>query len=271
MVQLYKPILESIPNFRDLGGIENYNKLKIKMNTIYRSEALVGLTIQDKEILDKLNIKNVLDFRLEHEVVEHPNYMISGSNYINVSPIAPYASIAAESPNSNIKNTHNEEALLQYLENPSKALETQMRQLVKDETSIKTFSLLLEMLLDKNNLPLVFHCRGGKDRAGYATILILLILDVELSVIEEDYLFTNEVNNERNAIKLKKYSEKIQNKDILELRRQLMLAKKSYLDAAISEMVDISGSVENYIEDVLKIDKNKKERIKKNLLEYYEV
>lgn len=271
MVQLYKPILKSVPNFRDLGGIENRDKLKIKKNTIFRSEALIGLTDQDKEILEKLNIRNVLDFRLEHEVFEHPNYMISGSQYINVSPIAPYASVAAENPNSNVKNTHKEDALLQYLENPSKAMETQMRQLVKDETSIKTFSLLLEMLLDKNNLPLVFHCRGGKDRAGYATILILLILDVELSVIEEDYLLTNEVNNERNAIKLKKYSEIIQNKDILELRRQLMLAKKSYFDATISAMIEVSGSVEDYIENVLKIDKNKKERIKSNLIEKYEV
>ena len=101
-------------------------------------------------------------------------------------------------------------------------------------------------------------------------MLLLLILDVELSVIEEDYLLTNEVNNERNAIKLKKYSEIIQNKDILELRRQLMLAKKSYFDATISAMIEVSGSVEDYIENVLKIDKNKKERIKSNLIEKYE-
>lgn len=269
MFQLYKPILKSIPNFRDLGGIENHDKFRIKKNTIYRSEALVELTNQDKEILDKLNIKNVLDFRLEHEVLEHPSYLINGSKYINISPIAPYASIAAENPDSNLKNSNKEVALLKYLENPSEAMESQMRQLVKDETSIQTFKFLLDMLLDVKNLPLVFHCRGGKDRAGYATILILLILDVELSVIEEDYLFTNEVNNERNALKLRKYSEKNQDEKFLELRRQLMLAKKSYFDVTLSEMAEISGSVENYIEDVLKIDKNKKERIKKNLLENY--
>ncbi len=36
-----------------------------------------------------------------------------------------------------------------------------------------------------------WHCSAGKDRAGFATILVLYLLDFKMEDIIEDYLSTN--------------------------------------------------------------------------------
>ena len=41
----------------------------------------------------------------------------------------------------------------------------------------------------------IFHCTSGKDRTGFLTMLILLILDVKHEVIVFDYLESNKIDN----------------------------------------------------------------------------
>jgi len=50
---------------------------------------------------------------------------------------------------------------------------------------------LFARILDPQNLPVVVHCTAGKDRAGFASALILRVLGVPLKTIYDDYLLTN--------------------------------------------------------------------------------
>jgi protein-tyrosine phosphatase len=50
------------------------------------------------------------------------------------------------------------------------------------------YKQVFDILLDSDNLPLVFLCNAGKDRTGRAAMIILLALGVPEKTIYKDYL-----------------------------------------------------------------------------------
>ena len=55
----------------------------------------------------------------------------------------------------------------------------------------KQYGNFLKFLTDKKNIPAVFHCTAGKDRAGIATALFLIALGVPEETIVADYTISN--------------------------------------------------------------------------------
>jgi protein-tyrosine phosphatase len=53
------------------------------------------------------------------------------------------------------------------------------------------WAAFFKTLAEPSNRPLVFHCTGGKDRAGVAAALILLVLDVPEETVIEDHGLSN--------------------------------------------------------------------------------
>ena len=47
---------------------------------------------------------------------------------------------------------------------------------------------VFEVLADEENYPVLVHCTQGKDRTGLVAILLLMLLNVNKSVIEQDYM-----------------------------------------------------------------------------------
>lgn len=50
---------------------------------------------------------------------------------------------------------------------------------------------VLALLSEKDNLPLLVHCRGGKDRTGLVVALVHLLLGVSQEDVFDDFLLTN--------------------------------------------------------------------------------
>ena len=55
--------LEGTFNFRDYGGYNVGDGKKVKKGCLYRSDDLSRLTIQDIDLLKKLGINTIIDFR----------------------------------------------------------------------------------------------------------------------------------------------------------------------------------------------------------------
>jgi len=66
------------------------------------------------------------------------------------------------------------------------------------------YSALMEALASEENLPLVFHCTHGKDRAGVASAVLLMALGVSEDIAREDYLLSNVYREEQNRTELEK-------------------------------------------------------------------
>lgn len=53
------------------------------------------------------------------------------------------------------------------------------------------FKTIFDLLMDKNNYPLFYHCDIGTDRTGLLTIYLLGMFGVSINDIYRDYLFSN--------------------------------------------------------------------------------
>ena len=51
----------------------------------------------------------------------------------------------------------------------------------------------VNILSEVGNLPAVFHCTAGKDRAGILAAMVLGVLGVDRDQIMQDYVLTNEI------------------------------------------------------------------------------
>jgi len=47
------------------------------------------------------------------------------------------------------------------------------------------------LLSDEINLPVLIHCKAGKDRTGIVSAIVQLLVGVPFDVVLEEYLLTN--------------------------------------------------------------------------------
>jgi protein-tyrosine phosphatase len=62
--------------------------------------------------------------------------------------------------------------------------------MIKDST--QTFAYLFHLLGEPSAYPLVFHCRGGRDRTGVAAALVLTAAGVAREDVIQDYVVSND-------------------------------------------------------------------------------
>lgn len=174
--------MEGTVNFRDLGGYETEDGRRIKWGQIFRSDSLARLTDFDRTLIKRMGIRTVYDFRTRSEVKKSPDRLPHDGSikYVNV-PIK-----------------HGEFDFVKAIERIKEGDDTWMT----DDFMVKgyitniaefhgTWGSLFNQLNDRTNRPTVFHCTGGKDRAGTFAALILLALGVPKETVIYDHQLSN--------------------------------------------------------------------------------
>jgi len=219
-------------NFRDLGGIRTMDGKYVKWGKLIRSDELHGLTEADLAYLSNLPLISIVDFRSENEVEanadlipssvkQHYKFSMNPGNMSSLSDIFGLTS-------DDIDNL----MMGMYVS------------LVSDPETVALYKKFFALLQNEENLPLLFHCTAGKDRTGMAAALILFALNVEESVIIDDYMQSN--------IHLdQKYSQYI---TTFPLMKSIFQVKAKFLQAGIEKIRTDYGSVDNYLETVLGVD-----------------
>lgn len=224
--------MEKIVNLRTLGGLVNQQGMQVKFNKLFRSGNPSVASDSDCALLKQQGIETIIDFRSEAEKQPSEQYFAQQFNWI-AQPIF----------------TGNLEGLLRYdltREIASKAMcdiyqrfpvdfQPQFRYLLKQAESGKT---------------LLFHCTAGKDRTGFAALLLLSALGISFDIILQDYLLSNEA-----IIGLKKQLAGLADNRISEEAFQAILeVTPEYLDNALTVINKKDGSVERYLQHTLAID-----------------
>jgi protein-tyrosine phosphatase len=131
----------------------------------------------------------------------------------------------------------------------------------------EVYARFLRDLADPANLPTLFHCTAGKDRAGFAAALVLLSLDVPRETAMRDYLLTNVFTETktRSLLRLIRIVSlfRADPDDV----RPLFEARESYLGAAFAAIDEVHGSTDAYLRDALGIDAALRAQLRANLLE----
>ena len=253
--------LEGAFNFRDFGGYKIQNGTNIKTGLLYRSESLARLTNNDLKVIESLGIKVVCDLRAHDEVRKEPDRIPNNSGLKSVH--IPMKS-----------KRHYELSLIPRIFalisgkarkiDFEKVLIDIYQEFVTDFTD--EFSSILKLISDSNNLPILIHCKGGKDRTGFACALIQLILDVPMELVEQDYLLTNDCFEDT----IDELMNRFKYLSIFGVTKEKLLpffeARKEYLESALDQIKKDFGTVGNYVESGLSFSAEDKFMLKKLLV-----
>ena len=115
---------------------------------------------------------------------------------------------------------------------------------------------------------LLWHCSDGKDRAGCAAMLLLYALGASEETVYQDYLLTNEYNEDVLEAARKKAEAIHLPPDKLDLFLILSgCVSRLYLENAQKAMTEHFGSVEGYLSGALGIGETERDLLRSRFLE----
>lgn len=249
--------LQGAFNFRDLGGYETIDGRRVKWGKLYRSEELAGLTKDDINYLQQSGLKLICDYRTDFEVKHKPNPSITGARQVCLPVMQDLAK------DLNI-NEFFQVGDLSVLGKPGEYLVNMNKDFV---TGNEAFVHFLQLAQDPENLPLVNHCTAGKDRTGFGSALLLLLLGVPEETVMQDYLLSNGFREKLNQNMMAFLGAKLQNEESKEILGAMFEARAEYLQAAIDEIQHKYRNIEVYAEKGLGLTKEQLDKMKQLLLE----
>ncbi len=174
--------LKSSVNFRDLGGYESFDGHRVKWGQVFRSDNLGRLTDRDVSYVQRMGIRMVCDFRTPAEAQKLPDrfpqtkrdsYLHLPIQHGEFDPAGTFERIK----NGDTEWMTEEFMITGYLKNI--------------DNFAPVWSKFFNTLADGSKRPLVFHCTGGKDRAGVCAALTLLTLGVPEEAVIDDHGLSN--------------------------------------------------------------------------------
>lgn len=181
------PLSQAV-NFRDIGGYRTYDKRIVKTGLLYRSDHLSRLTLTDQQLLQSLRFKVVCDLRTLREQQNAPDCLPrDGSIRLHSLPVEA--------------NNFDPATVMERLKLGddawlSKDFFIKLYQDYLDDFG-PVWGKVFTLVASHQNLPLVFHCTGGKDRTGICAALLLKALGVSETSIISDHNLSNIYNAER--------------------------------------------------------------------------
>ncbi|MFA6831450.1 MAG: tyrosine-protein phosphatase [Bacteroidaceae bacterium] len=242
--------IDGIQNFRDLGGYHTKSNKSVRWGLLFRSAAINELAPYELDYLKNIGLKSIIDLRIPEEgnvsqetATEFTVYHIPirvGNKYTCVKALKA-SGVSASKVKKEVLLMNNDLVLHQTLE----------------------YRQLMHKLLDKSNYPLVISSFSGKGRCGFASALILKILEVHQDVILDDYLLSN-VYFDIPSVSNYAYNLSIENQRAI---TYLFSAREEYLDACFKEIIQTYGTFNDYVENGLQLTKTDVAKFRDILLE----
>jgi protein-tyrosine phosphatase len=245
--------LDGAANFRDLGGYQTVDHRQVKWGLVYRSEALGRLSDRDLTHLNNLGLRLICDLRTPSEIRRVPDRVPQNTRWA-----------ATPTREGDFDMSMLPTLLFNRKIIPDLMRESYTQQL---EKSAVYFGAILSHFATPDNLPVVFHCSAGKDRAGLTAALLLGLLGVPEKTIVEDYTYSNLAYdtlyiayvNENKSL-LRPFG--IPMKEL----HPMLIADPKWMENALNFISTTYGSVQNYLLQAAGMDIEDLERIKENLL-----
>ena len=254
---------EKLKNTRDLCGIDLPDG-RIRPGRLIRSGMLGIASEADVRWLGD-NVSTVIDFRSPAERSEVPDPVIEGAenhHFPIIDDLAAGVSRDAES---------DEEAVAMLTSDPDAAMSYMCgmyEEFAVLESARRGYEAFVRKLFESPDEAVLWHCTAGKDRAGFATAIVLEMLGADRETIIADYLETNEYIQQDIDAMIEYYFGDVGGPDSRtdEALRCLFGARKEFLEAAIGKAEELYGSFRGYIRDGLNIEDEEIETWKRAIL-----
>ena len=243
--------LKSIANIRDMGGYRTVNDQLVRWGLVYRSGDLSRLSQRDSEYLQRLGIRLICDLRNTQEVESRPDNIPVGVNYLRC-PV-----YEDEFPRL---------VMPVMLFNRHKLGETLGSGYTEWlEIGATAYGQLFKAMTDRKNLPILFHCSAGKDRAGIAAAIMLSLLGIPDETIIADYSLTN-LAFDHLLTNFKEENQLDRLRIPVDDARIMFAANPEWIRSTLDYLrINFKGA-EGYLQNRLNLSASKIEIIRKNLL-----
>lgn len=230
-------LFQQVQNIRDLGGKTTPEGRRIQTGRLLRSANPGLATPTDIAQLQRFNFDVVIDFRTAGEKQDAEYPFAEVFNWI-ADPVT-VGNLSQSTVMSMLQNGTAEDSrefmIAFYRDFP-----------LRYQAQYKRFLQLAEQ-----NCNILYHCTAGKDRTGFASLLLLSALGIERSAIIADYLESNRHNAVGNTQVLAQVEKFGLSGAVL---APLLLVEPAYLDAAQQVIDENYGGMRHYLERVLEID-----------------
>ena len=192
--------LPSIPNARQIGGYVTEDGRTVRQNVLLRTGWLTEASDEDIAALsDVYHVTTIVDFRGAMELTRTPDREVPGVEYVNISMEDKDKEAGAMASLAEMAQIE-----MQYADQPGRAMIEMIRlgwrapdpdmyiTMITSEATVPAYRAFFDLLLTQDeNSVVLYHCKGGKDRTGIATMYILTLLGVDKETILEDFDMTN--------------------------------------------------------------------------------
>lgn len=229
--------LETVANARDLGGLAGLAGRRVRRNRLYRSANPALASAADLDKLHALHLDVVVDFRSPGE--KSPAEAAFGERF-------PWLAVPVL--------------------DGSMAMDVLMPRL-RESTPAQMHAFMLDVYRDfpgrygdafgaflrhaEAGKTLYYHCTAGKDRTGFASLLLLSALGVSQDDILANYLESNHWNRRFNDEVLTRMAPVGIAPEVM---KPLLDVRQEYLEASMDSIAQAYGSVDRFLADGLGID-----------------
>lgn len=236
-------------NFRDLGGYDVSVGRQTRMRCLYRSDSLSDLTVGDLRRLASLRLHAVVDFRLPHERLSHPNRLPPETEIRTVE--------SGFWPDGVAEIQRAVRACAIDVAGLARATIDFYRRFPAHHNS--EYRLLLETIEEAAGRPVLFHCVSGKDRTGFGAAVVLMALGASEATILDEYMLSNTYRRDICHLLPPGLSAAVV--------EEFTSVNPLYLEAAFEAIKSAYGSVDAYLEQGLGFDGKRRANLQNLLTE----
>jgi len=253
--------LDGQPNLRDLGGYAAADGRNIRWGQLFRSGALSELSEADRGTLDDLGIRVVCDFRtpLEREREPHEFSDQQPPEQIAVSREQLAGALQPDDMRERMSAGNFDDLEIgTLLVDGNDAFATSHR---------SPFKNMIHVACSAENYPLLVNCTAGKDRAGFASAVLLMALGVPRATVQHDYLLSGYFRREDSARKMKMIRQQVPPEVDVSVLSPLFETRPEYIQAAFAAIDREWGSDKAFLTDGLEVSLDQIEALRDRLLE----
>lgn len=255
--------LTGAKNFRDFGGYPTRDGRTVSRGKLFRAGMLSGLIDDDLIRLSALTIRTICDLRRSRERQASP------TRWCNSDVNSLHLPLLLDSAPGNTGTILADARRLNSAEASRELMKTSYRNMVSDPHALAQMRRLFELITEPQNLPLLLHCSGGKDRTGVCCALLLTLLDVDEIWVMQDYmrslaLFTRRMSetDRTSQVVALEHSQAVE-----EALQPVYTVEPAYLLSAFAAIEERHATIDRFFERDLGITRKQIESIKTNLLD----
>ena len=260
--------LDGAPNFRDLGGLPTADGRHIKPHRLLRSGHLAYISqASQQKLVEEYGLKTVIDLRTEMEMVQRPNVVLPGVEYIHCPIFEQKAEGVTRETSTPSDPVSSALRMAHHMDGRAHEQLLGLYSAFLSEEGAEHYRQFFDTLLRQEDGAVLWHCTMGKDRCGTGAFLLETALGVPRELAMADYLYTNDRLVPVTEDTISKAVLIEPDPALMDQIRMMDSVRPEFMGVVIQAAEDACGSLEAFLEERLGLTKDKRAKLQDMFLE----